>query len=176
MADLGVGLSVGVASWLLTYLLYSSLALGAAWLLVSTRTVRSPATRDRLWKSAVLAGLVAASGQSVAEQVRAPENRTERHHRMVDVHRMAGSSVGLGVPGATVGASGTVITARVTNPSAACRGAFGVPSGSLEAKLDAARTVCAGGRFARWHLVVLGLWGLGALVGVMSVEVRRGRP
>jgi HEAT repeat protein/beta-lactamase regulating signal transducer with metallopeptidase domain len=51
-----------VGSWALTYLLHSTLLLGAAWAL-TRRYFREPAVRDLLWKSALVGGLVTASLQ-----------------------------------------------------------------------------------------------------------------
>ena len=51
-----------IGSWLLTYLLHSTLLLAAAWL-VTRRGVHSPALRDLIWKTALVGGLVTASVQ-----------------------------------------------------------------------------------------------------------------
>ena len=51
-----------VGSWALTYLLHSTLLLGAAWGL-TRRYVREPAGRDLLWKIALVGGLITASLQ-----------------------------------------------------------------------------------------------------------------
>ncbi len=51
-----------IGSWLLTYLLHSTLLLGTAWI-ITHRGVRSPALRDLIWKTALLGGLVTASVQ-----------------------------------------------------------------------------------------------------------------
>lgn len=51
-----------LGSWLLTYLLHSTLLLGAAWL-ATQRWLRLPSIRDLVWKSALLGGLVTASLQ-----------------------------------------------------------------------------------------------------------------
>ncbi len=49
-------------SWLLTYLLHSTLLLGLAWGM-TYRLVRSPALRDVVWKTALVGGLVSATLQ-----------------------------------------------------------------------------------------------------------------
>jgi HEAT repeat protein/beta-lactamase regulating signal transducer with metallopeptidase domain len=51
-----------IGSWLLTYLLHSTLLLGTAWI-VTLRGVRSPALRDLIWKTALVGGLVTATVQ-----------------------------------------------------------------------------------------------------------------
>ena len=52
----------GLLAWLLTYAVHSTLMLGAAWLIA--RRTRSPAIRDVLWKTALIAGIVTSLGQS----------------------------------------------------------------------------------------------------------------
>ena len=51
-------------SWLLTYLLHSTLLLGLAWL-ISRRSSETPARRELVWKAALLGGLVTATVQTV---------------------------------------------------------------------------------------------------------------
>ncbi|TFG47978.1 MAG: hypothetical protein E4H38_07240, partial [Gemmatimonadales bacterium] len=50
------------SGWLLTYLLHSSVLLGATWL-VTRRWVASPHYRDLLWKAATIGGFLSASLQ-----------------------------------------------------------------------------------------------------------------
>lgn len=50
-------------SWLLTYLLHSTLLLGTAWI-VTRRLVVAPALRDLTWKTALVGGLVTATIQT----------------------------------------------------------------------------------------------------------------
>ena len=49
-------------AWLLTYLVHSTILLGATWL-VTRRLVRSDRLRERLWKVAALGGLLTAALQ-----------------------------------------------------------------------------------------------------------------
>ena len=56
-------LIAAAGSWLLTYLLHSTLLLGAAWL-ATRRLIQAPAVRDLLWKAALLGGVVTASLQA----------------------------------------------------------------------------------------------------------------
>jgi|RhiMetdeSRZDD1v2_1073273.scaffolds.fasta_scaffold95756_3 beta-lactamase regulating signal transducer with metallopeptidase domain len=51
------------AGWLLTYLVHSTLILGAAWLVTSRKRL-GDATRDILWKSALVGGVVTATVQT----------------------------------------------------------------------------------------------------------------
>jgi hypothetical protein len=50
------------AAWLLTYVIHSTLLLGAAWL-ASSRLIRSNVLRDLLWKAALVGGLITATAQ-----------------------------------------------------------------------------------------------------------------
>jgi beta-lactamase regulating signal transducer with metallopeptidase domain len=52
-------------AWLLTYLVHSTLLVGAVWL-ISRRLVDRPLALDRLWKLALLGGLVTATVQTAA--------------------------------------------------------------------------------------------------------------
>lgn len=52
-----------LVAWLLTYLLHSTLLIGGAWLLERVGAVRSPLSRDTLWKVALVGGLLTASAQ-----------------------------------------------------------------------------------------------------------------
>ncbi len=56
-------LTFALGSWLLTYLLHSTLLLGAAWL-VTSRWAHSAPVRDLIWKAALTGGLVTASLQT----------------------------------------------------------------------------------------------------------------
>src|SRR5690349_14976001 len=53
-----------IAGWLLTYLLHSTVIVGAVWLIASRRRV-SDTVREILWKSALLGGMVTATAQAV---------------------------------------------------------------------------------------------------------------
>src|SRR5690348_17671032 len=53
-------------AWLLTYLIHSTVLLGAAWL-VTRRWRLEPAASDLLWKVALLSGLVTGAIQSRIE-------------------------------------------------------------------------------------------------------------
>ena len=51
------------ASWLLTYLVHSSLLLVGAWLLTDRRAIGSMLVRDTVWKVALVGGIFTASLQ-----------------------------------------------------------------------------------------------------------------
>src|SRR5262245_6846114 len=53
----------GALSWLATYGLHSSLFLGSAWLLCTLRAPRAVKNRERVWKLALLGGLLSATLQ-----------------------------------------------------------------------------------------------------------------
>lgn len=52
----------GLAAWLLTYALHSTLLLGLAWMVTRSRRV-GPTATDIIWKSALLGGIVSATAQ-----------------------------------------------------------------------------------------------------------------
>ncbi len=56
-------LTFALGSWLLTYLLHSTLLLGAAWL-VTSRWAHSATVRDLIWKAALTGGLITATLQT----------------------------------------------------------------------------------------------------------------
>jgi len=58
--------SAAVASWILTFLLHSTLLLGGAWLLLRFRDVR-PAWEEILWRLAVLVPVLTATAHAVAD-------------------------------------------------------------------------------------------------------------
>src|SRR5215831_13823715 len=58
-----VRLTDSAAGWLLTYLVHSTVILGAVWLIASRRRV-SDAVRDILWKFALVGGIVTATVQT----------------------------------------------------------------------------------------------------------------
>ena len=58
-----VRLTDSTAGWLLTYLVHSTVILGAVWLTTSRRVV-SDTVRDILWKSALVGGIVTATIQT----------------------------------------------------------------------------------------------------------------
>lgn len=53
-----------MASWIVHYLLHSTLLLGAAWLIDRVALVRSPVIREHLWRAALVGALVTATAQS----------------------------------------------------------------------------------------------------------------
>ena len=61
LASLLEGAATPALVWLATYLLHSSVLLGAAWALSRLPALAAPATQDALWKAALAGGLVTAS-------------------------------------------------------------------------------------------------------------------
>ncbi len=59
-----VRLTDSIAGWLLTYLVHSTVIVGAVWLIASRRRV-SDTVREIVWKSALLGGIVTATAQTV---------------------------------------------------------------------------------------------------------------
>ena len=143
-ADWMAAWGLGVASALLTYLLHSSVALGAAWLLTRTGLVRSPSARDALWKSAMVLGLVTTLALGTAGLLRSADaGNVDGEHRTVEVRRLARAPAPLdtrwnrvaapsnegeaGLPaglvlGAPQGLSGhRRVAVQIRNPSPECR-------------------------------------------------------
>src|SRR2546425_11292050 len=60
---MSASLASSLLAWLLTYLIHSSVLLGAAWLVTRRRRLE-PAASDLLWKVALLASLVTGTIQS----------------------------------------------------------------------------------------------------------------
>ena len=143
---------LGVAGTLLTYLLHSSVALGAAWLLTRTGLVRSPSASDALWKSAMVLGLITTLALGTAGLFRpADARKVDGEHRTVEVRRLArapgpldtqrsrlvapsnedeaGLPGGL-VPGEPQGLSGRRrVAVQIRNPSPECRELLLAPIG-----------------------------------------------
>ncbi len=58
--------SSGVLAWLLTYAIHSTLLLGAAWLLTTRGWLRFSLLKERLWKAALIGGLLTATFQGLS--------------------------------------------------------------------------------------------------------------
>lgn len=183
-----------LVGWVLTYLLHSSALIAAAWLV--TRAVRlRPATRDALWKTALMGGVVTAtaavmSGWANADRIRLHEQIDAGAAGPIEAGAGHGSAAAAG-PAAegSVEASffgvasdagrrwisdGPVavrreIRVRVLEPSEACRQALEAPQ-PLEAGWSAGVDAnCAYNAGPSSRAAVLGglfLWLLGAVVGV----------
>ena len=170
-ADLGSALATGAAGWLLTYLLYSSVALGVVWVLVRMSWVESPTARDTLWKTALVVGLLTASVRTGTEHLEQASLRAARQQQQeVEVHRIVrgvpgGGPIALpvamtelrertekarGSASAAMGGDGPSgqriqVTAHISDPSAECRAALRSGAEGLGSRLGPG----AGGLSAR---------------------------
>lgn len=63
---LQTGTELEILAWLGTYALHSTLLLGAAWLVTRWRWARSERARERIWKTALVGGVLTATLQSSA--------------------------------------------------------------------------------------------------------------
>lgn len=153
------GVVVGAATWLLTYLLHSSVVVGAVWLLVWTGWVRRPTTQDLLWKVALTAALATAS-----VDVLSPARITTRR---LDVE-VRGTALRSDVmwQGGPPRRSGLLVGgAKAADPSLACREALDRLRGNpaLDARvvrrscMPPARTGWRGWLVALWLLIGAGL-------------------
>ncbi len=62
----------GIAIWLATYLLHSTVLFGLAWAIDRLRPLASPALRVQIWRAALLGALATATAQSAGLAERAP--------------------------------------------------------------------------------------------------------
>jgi len=67
MMDVWQAWTIASSSWMLTYLAHSTALLGAAWLAARALGKRLPAVQETLWKTALVAGVVTATGQWASE-------------------------------------------------------------------------------------------------------------
>lgn len=174
-------------TWLLTYLLHSTVILGVVWLVTRSGWLSAPRHRASLWKIGALAGLLTASVQvglaswspvtpgkpgSAAEGLWGAPRLTwsarleGRTGRPVNIRQAA--SVRAGEPACEAALTRHIQEARVRLEAPAGP----VPSvREPEALLDP----CGGTAPARWPRLLLGLWALGALIGCGTLLRRRAR-
>lgn len=133
------------AAWLLTYLIHSTLLLGAVWALAQSARISRP-VRDVLWKTALVGGILTATVQVVGG--------------------------GGGLAGAwTVGApSRTAVHAPAGAPEASPARAA-IPPSILDTVWEGARTGAARG----WPQLLVGAWVLGAALCVARLFGTRRR-
>lgn len=155
--------AAGAATWLLTYLLHSTVVVGAVWLLVRTGRVHRPTTQDLLWKVALTAALVTAS-VAVFSPLRT---------RALDVEvrrSVAGGALGW-QGGPPVGADVLRVRALAADPSPACRDALHSLRGVPGLDAPALRRACVPPAGPGWRGFLVGAWllvGAGLLLGLRS--------
>ena len=152
-----------LVAWLLTYLLHSTLLIGGAWLLERVGAVRSPLSRDTLWKVALVGGLLTASAQLAlrlqpyAGHV-ALSSRADSPFIAVDAVRPADS----------VRATLTAASARTAAADAPALTAPTVPTAPTARRL-------LSGIHVSWPAMLLLLWLMGSLALLIRlVMVRSG--
>jgi beta-lactamase regulating signal transducer with metallopeptidase domain len=179
---------VAPATWLLTYLLHSSVILGGVWLLTRAGPLSRARQRATLWKTGVLAGLVTAtvqvafpSGSPVGPdgevgRAAAPGSARVIRTARVESRGEAPLWIAPAVPARTWSTAcdraveSTVLEARVrlADPG----GGLAAPS---TAEVDALVEECGGASADRWSWLLLGLWVAGGLLGGGLLRRRRRR-
>ena len=173
MAEALLAPSAAAFGWLLTYLLHSSALIGAVWL--ATRFVDlHPATRDFLWKMALVGGV----GTATAGLLTSPAVRSiqvvEGEDVRIGVSRTT-SSVGVARDATWAEVDGQTrmrIRARIVEPSPECRALLrsGMPgSAAWPERLTDACDAPSG--FA-WFQGALALWLLGGGFGLGVLAFR----
>jgi len=140
------------AAWLLTYAIHSTLLLGAVWGL-GRRSILSPALQDTLWKVALVGGLLTAGWQTAG-----------LGHAPLGGRLEVTAPVSAPAPGP--GESPVFTTAGRSGSGAVF---FGTPESAPDAPSPAA------GHRAPWELWMLGVWGAGALLGLLRLGWARFR-
>lgn len=163
-------------SWLLTYLLHSTVLIGSTWIVLRVTRLR-PATRDVLWKTALIGGIVTATATTLSMQPGGTLSNPAAAGEVIAAHTgvtgstraPAGSWVPERAPVSTI-----AIRAQLVDPSPECREAVragGPGDPGWLARLEDTCASSAGGTW--WPLGLLGLWLSGAVVGVTSLGLRR---
>ena len=156
MPDLaGFGGVAAASTWLLTYLLHSTVVIAAVWCLVGTGRVRRPTTLDLLWKVALVAALATTSlavlrpTRVISRQLAVEVRAAARDGSLA--WRNAGAGPGLLRIGATARA-----------PSPACRLAMDRLRADARAGTTALRDACRVRGGIPWRAYLVGVWLLGA--------------
>ena len=185
MAEGPLGWTLSLADWVVTYGLHSTLALGAVWAAERIGLLRQPATRDLLWKSALLLGLLTASWKTAAgpgDLAGAPgaspmDGRMPAPVRSEEVQEVRRHAALLGPPREgprPAGAGRRTVEARLHAPSDDCLAAVRDPRNFDAASIDRLRRRCDAEVWrAALPGALLGLWAGGALVLLLIAAGRR---
>jgi len=178
------GLVSAASTWLLTYLLHSTVVVGVVWALARAGWVRRPTTLDLLWKVALVATLATASWASVRPF------RVVSREVAVEIRELAGPGRLSWEGGGAAGPDVVRVQALAVDPSPACREALGRLRADPGAGATHVRRACQAstgsigsfGSFGSfgvmgvsgWRGLLLAVWLLGAgwLLG-RAVLVRR---
>lgn len=181
-------LALPVASWLITYLIHSTVLLGGAWCVTRLGLIRGPAGRESLWKAVMVAGLVTASAQVGFTALR---NARSSDDPSIWAYRSEAAALDGALDAASADKIRVILRARVDSAGAPADPARGedlriapLPKRRIEARVaeagaacmealrgplppdervKAAVGACANGGL-RWTEILLAVWTAGALL------------
>jgi hypothetical protein len=175
------------AGWLLTYLLHSSVLIAGAWLV--TRRLRSrPATREVVWRVALLGGIVTATGSAVSQARAVPEARVVSGVRVASLDAATSGSLrtfrvralalegenesGFVAAGGLEAVRRRALLGRVPGVTAECRVALRGAPPMAPGWIERVDRQC-GGNAGRWYDLLVVAWLAGA--GLASFALLRAR-
>ena len=162
--------------WLTTYLLHSTVLIGAAWLLMRVVALQ-PGTRDLLWRVSLLGGIATATAATIG----APEpadlhlvRRTIRAEVTVAPSESGLQQAPLGWETVRETPSGVRrFETRLRRVSPECRALVRAGPTPSAAWLEHVREMCGPGPAPAWQLVVVLIWIAGAGPGLWSIAADR---
>lgn len=173
MADLSTLLPTLAAAWLTTYLLHSTLLLGAVWAASRLLGARAAALRTHLWRAALVGALVTASAQTSGFVTRLPQADIDPQALRAALAWSSPAAAPTAIDAAVSTPAGVAPRAPAAAPSASARDPV-APRATSNASARA--TTWLGSLAARWtelvlmQLVVL-LWAAGAALGLLRLGV-----
>lgn len=162
MADAVAALSVAATSWLLTYLLHSSVLLGGTWVVVRLFALQAR-SRDFLWRVALLGGLATATGSAWSTSPESLRIDVVGRDAVEEVRRLHWVD----------GRRSMDVTADVTRPSAGCRAVLREPDVEAPGWRHRLRAACSARSGLDWHLALVVIWLAGMGLGVGALVTRR---
>lgn len=137
----------GLLAWAATYLLHSTLLLGAAWAVSRVLAGRSLRLEERLWKAALVGAIVTATIQTGVASLPA----------------VPAAAPALEATGAAPASAAAEPIARTLTPTAATTATAATP----DPRLSRLSALLPG-----WQKLALGIWAFGALLLVAALAVR----
>jgi hypothetical protein len=162
MVDAVAALSAAATSWLLTYLLHSSVLLGGTWVVVRVFALEAR-SRDFLWRVALLGGLATASGSVWSASPEPRRIDVVRRDAVEEVRRLHWVE----------GRRSVDVRVDVTGPSAGCRAVLREPDFEAPGWLDRLRGACSHRAGPDWYLALVVVWLAGMALGVAVLVTRR---
>jgi len=160
-----------LAAWLVSYALHSTLLIGGAWLI--TRPARiSMGTRDALWKVALAGAFLTATWQTIGIGATPFGGRLELPLSVVEADPVGETLPPLDAQEVQIGSSRAQVVRTPSEAEGAEEAGDEKNAGSFPAWL---REQAMGTTGARILQLLLGLWALGAAVGLSRVLVARVR-